>query len=680
MPFNGVRVLPDILIDMPNLENLIREFEKGLTSTSEGRKNVASQSPTSSNGRIVKKIVEAYELRAIENAQRKQAERRSSFVNTLGNACNRRTFGGSTPTIHHKSADSSQKRDSLDKNFRVFSVPNIDTQVRDEIDSVATNQYHLNAKEKKALVWRKVLPNLYDSKNERTKMRLNSPKKSENLNKRDRIFCTPSKSERGNKSKAKCRSSPLLDNEDKDKDCGDLLYDILTNSCTSSNSSNSSYKNLRINLYEGDEWQRKSSTSLQKSSSLCDEATSDTSRTNDSSLLDLSFQSTSKDTITSGDVSNDLSNFQSAEPIMRLSGVSNHNQKPRVVGAFLKLPMRINNTNVTWIPTLNGKLPRKNSLKKLISVFTNRRKRMEKQSKKYSKKQQRTYDLESEQCSSSSSSRKSWYSEPDTSIDRPSISPTFETFGRTYRPDLYHANRTNKSRIVLTELPREDLTTDLGSSKLTSQIPVVSVDHVSSSSQVNRRNVDPTSETATVASSPRSKMSYEHLSLPKHHLSQNKVFKHPFVAQTKLDQLNEKTTATMKKDVKQKAKIKKKSDASELESSIASSVFASSSMSTSLNISSPRVSEWVASSPNNIYDVPRRSNASKSMNALNEILPQVPQIYDIPRSKSDQFTSRSPTVNVRSKTYPRYATISLKNLRRLLSQEKLQTLGNSIDV
>lgn len=559
-------------MDTSNMENLIREFEKGSISPSKEYKYVSS--PPSSSSQSVKKMIEAYELRAMENARQEdetQRKRKSDYVQNGKEVFTQRTFSGSTPMIYHKSANNSPTRSTLSKNLRVYSVPDIEAECN-EMDFAES--YDPNAKKgKRALiVGPKVLPNI--TSGDLPAVRSSSlllPKKNESWSviRKNRIFYSSSKSKRESKSSNKPRrklSSPLKNSKDK---CGqDTVDNILSHSCASSNSS---YKNLQINLYDfkDDEWQSSSSSFSVKSKISPNDAS------------ESSVASTSRNITVN-------SSYDSVASIIPTDG------KPHIIGAYLKFPIKISRTSVTWIPTLNGKLPRKKSLKELISVFTSRRRRVGVKSKKKQKKQQRIENMESE---SSSSSRNSWYSEPDISINYRSSSPTFETFGHTNRNQVN--GRDKMARMVLTELPREDLVTDPGPFKVSSRLPE---DCSSTSREANHWNVGSPSESAIVTSSPRSKIPY-HLSLPKHpYLSRKKIPKHPFVSHAEVDEVSENAAATRKE-----AEIDKTSDISGLNSSIMSSYISASITSTSLNISSP-ISHWMASSPKSIHDTSKWYN------------------------------------------------------------------------
>lgn len=55
---------------------------------------------------------------------------------------------------------------------------------------------------------------------------------------------------------------------------------------------------------------------------------------------------------------------------LTLSEISQVDKSPKVVGAFLKKPINVENTFIDWIPVIGKRLPRKRSLKKLLCSMT----------------------------------------------------------------------------------------------------------------------------------------------------------------------------------------------------------------------------------------------------------------------------------------------------------------------
>jgi len=514
----------------------------------------------------------------MENSQQKKEEqrRKSDLTDSPESVRRRRT---SAACCRYTNSRQDQASISLSKNSGVFSILDADNKAHDVIDLAATSQYHSNAEKRIPLeVWPKASPtNTYDE-DEITTVASNSPKKGRiwNLNKKSRLFDNPAKRKQ-KEGKPKINmyysDSSLEENEDEYR----VLHDILTNS--SSDSTGSTYKNLQIDMYDFEESEyRPASATLEKSSSIFYDDVVSSDASDDSSPLDSSFESSPEDAV---EDTQDSENFEPATESVAL----NRDQKPRVIGALLKRPMKINSSNVTWIPAIKDKLPQKNSLKKMVSMFTGKRKKIATRSKSKSSKQHHAYS-ECEQTSLSS--------ELDTTINSPFESPTFETFGYTNSPTPRHVNEMDKKRIVFVDVPRENLTRNHKSSK------VMSGDYFSFLKQAILRNakINSPSRNTSVASSTESESSYEHLSpLKRPYRSQKKVFKR--FAHTKIDGMSE---STMRQIAKQKAKTEEKSNTSE--SSIVLSTSASSSISTSLNISSPKL--WMASSPNNTYNRPKR--------------------------------------------------------------------------
>lgn len=585
-------MLPDIPKNMPNMEILIREFETGFCSMSTNCcRDTASKASTLSDGNFVKKIVEAYEssVRASnENSQWERAKEKSSFFNTFDVAQNRKNVekSGSSLTTYDKL--SSQCRKNSNEKSEIFSTPFEAHEVKD--DFVIFNRYHSKSDEKTVSeMWTgsssKI--NMYSSMGELLMNAQSSPlKRNEtwNLKKRDQ------KLDHRTKNKLMICSSPLEDVEDKDLDCEDPLDDILTSSCDSS--SNNSYRNLQADLYdfEDEQWQPEfSSTSLSSSSGSRNNINSD-----DGLLLNSSFQDvivpSSKDTLKSRE------NLDSES-----SPSSNFDRKSsQTIAASLNDDRLIDNdTRVTWMSTLGGKLSRKRPLKKLLkSAFNTKLLNYKNIWKKSAEKQPNECTSDSGfierflSSSSSSSSPKSWRSDPD---EKPSILPTFATFGRAKNACVSGKTWSKSSRMILTEVPREEFTSDSKPSDSTLWVPCSTIYR-----KEDHRIVESSLKSTILSSSSKLEASCGYPPLPKHpYLTRNGIPKHPFVAKTKLDQEAEEEEMEeeeMRCDAKER-----ESDARELESLYTSPV-----SNAELDLSYSRMSEkWLVSSPNKNCDLLR---------------------------------------------------------------------------
>ncbi|XP_025270034.1 uncharacterized protein LOC105258690 [Camponotus floridanus] len=676
--FNGVRVLPDI----PNMETLIQEFETGFRSSN--RQEVVSESSISGGGSFVKKIVEAYESSvkaSIDNAEQEHASKRSSLFNTIRNRKNVEK-SDSSPSMYSELGSNLRRWSSLKNTSEISStVKKYDL----EDDFVMPNQYHSKSCKKTDILktWSSKI-NKSGLMKELMNIRPNSSKKSETeiLDGRGQAFYSPPESERKYKSKNNMPlicSSPLEDVDDKNIDyIEDPLDDILTNSHDSSNASNNSYKNLQVDLYdfESEEWElssTSSSRSLNSSSrSLHDDTSSTKSHTNGNLLLESSFEDVT--VIPSKDL-NDCEN-QVAEEILEPS--SNFIRKlPQVIGVSLKRPIKIDNdTSITWLPVLGEKLPQKKSLKKLLSMFNRAKLSLNhrKKSKERQPKKQHIFDSGFiEQCPSvsSSSSQQSWYSDTGHVDNKPSTPPTFGTFGRPKYVSEHCNGRTVKSRMMLTE---------------TTHAPELANDFVSFDPNPSHRTTLLNEENcqdveSSLKNAGSSKVFCKYPLLPKHpHLIRSSVPKHPFVAWTKMDQIEEEEAIVEK--MQSGEEIEQKSDVLELRCSSTLPIPVPQS---TLNVSYPRISGCADSFANNNYDVP---NPHKLTSALDEVVfrRQAPT-YDVPRRSwlSSLTMDSSPPVysdNLYEEIVPcmpRFATVSPKNFRFFISQEKSRAIENSFD-
>lgn len=597
--FNGVRVLPDI----PNMETLIQEFETGFRSSN--RQDVVSESSISGGSNFVKKIVEAYESSvkaSIENAEQEHASKRSGLFNTIRNRKNVEK-SDSSPSMYSELGSNLRRWSSLKNTSEISSVSSTVKKYDLEDDFVMPNQCYSKSYKKTDILktWSSKI-NKSGLMKELMNIRPNSSKKSEILDGRGQAFYSPPESERKYKSKNNMPlicSSPLEDVDDKDIDyIEDPLDDILTNSHDSSNASNNSYKNLQVDLYdfESEEWELSStsSQSLNSSSrSLHDDTSSTKSHTNDNLLLESSFQDVT--VIPSKDDLNDCEN-QVAEEILEPS--SDFIRKlPQVIGVSLKRPIKIDNdTSITWIPVLDEKLPQKKSLKKLLSMFNRAKLSLNhrKKSKERQPKKQHIFDSGFiEQCPSvsSSSSQQSWYSDAGHVDNKPSTPPTFGTFGRPKYVSEHCNGRTVKSRMMLTE---------------TAHASELANDFVSFDPNLSHRTTPLDKENCQDAESSSkntgsSKVFCKYPLLPKHpHLIRSSVPKHPFVAWTKMDQIEEEEAIVEK--MQSGEEIEQKSDVLELRCSSTLPIPVPQS---TLNISYPRISECADSSAKNNYDVPK---------------------------------------------------------------------------
>ncbi|KZC13292.1 hypothetical protein WN55_05598 [Dufourea novaeangliae] len=221
---------------------------------------------------------------------------------------------------------------------------------------------------------------------------------------------------------------------------------------------------------------------------------------------------------------------------------------PKIVGAFLKKPIEVEDTSIDWIPITGKKLPRKRSLKKLLSSLTGK-KSFEKKSKLFTSERNLTeeprelqdsgYDERS--CSSSSltslvSITEILLQQENSCIEPEKRRTVLRTFlsrnsldekedDETFQESHSNTSTLTKKKLLLTEVPREQVKLDLGPAyPPSSKILTMSLDR--KSTVTKKSPVSPSPITAPLTR------------VPKHpHLSG--IPKHPFVSLTKLDESRE---------------------------------------------------------------------------------------------------------------------------------------------
>ncbi|XP_043507790.1 uncharacterized protein LOC122527561 [Frieseomelitta varia] len=208
----------------------------------------------------------------------------------------------------------------------------------------------------------------------------------------------------------------------------------------------------------------------------------------------------------------------------------------KIVGAFLKKPIEVEDTSINWIPIVGKKLPRKRSLKKLFYSLT-RRKFNEKEKlfcseinlgEELREFQDSGYDEKS--CANSSLTSLLSFTEVLLRQKNNHIESNKRSTLQTFKPknksvkkenevscNTNHSSGTQEKKLVLSEISREKLKQDLGPCYPSSNMMSLAREKDSSPSPVN--------ESLTNLSK-----------LPKHPCS-SKIPKHPFVSLTKMDEL-----------------------------------------------------------------------------------------------------------------------------------------------
>ncbi|XP_026669687.1 uncharacterized protein LOC108625395 isoform X2 [Ceratina calcarata] len=212
---------------------------------------------------------------------------------------------------------------------------------------------------------------------------------------------------------------------------------------------------------------------------------------------------------------------------------------PKIVGAFLKKPIEVEETSIDWIPVTGKKLPRKRSLKKLLYSLTgnklDRKSTLSSSENNLSEEPRELQDSGYDDKSCSSSSLTSLISvaevlqQQENTYVEPERKPTLKTFGLRKLMGGGKAScdtdgairKSSKKRLLLTEVPREELKLDLGPCYPSPKIITMSLGRKSAPKKP-----------------PRDPAPVILKKLPKHPLC-SKIPKHPFISTTKFDEPEE---------------------------------------------------------------------------------------------------------------------------------------------
>ncbi|XP_076626262.1 uncharacterized protein LOC143344267 [Colletes latitarsis] len=224
--------------------------------------------------------------------------------------------------------------------------------------------------------------------------------------------------------------------------------------------------------------------------------------------------------------------------------VSFADKAPKIIGAFLKKPIEVEDTSIDWIPITGKKLPRKRSLKRLLASFTGRM-TSDKKSKMYSSERNlceessERHDSGYDERSCSSSSLTSLVSITEILLHQENsyVEPERRGALRTFRSrisnvqdedeaffDAYSTSRKpGKKKLLLNEVPRGEVKLDLGPTyPSVSSFTTMSLD---------RRSICKKVHSPVLNRSPLTKV-------PKHPFL-NGIPKHPFVSLTKIDKFED---------------------------------------------------------------------------------------------------------------------------------------------
>ncbi|XP_071856711.1 uncharacterized protein [Bombus fervidus] len=211
---------------------------------------------------------------------------------------------------------------------------------------------------------------------------------------------------------------------------------------------------------------------------------SDSMKSSDETSVD-SYVHSSEETIFSSDYSLPTTSTLIESPRSdnsTLPETSHVDKSPKIIGAFLKKPIDVENTTIDWIPVTGKRLPRKRSLKKLLCSFTRGKlvKRFSSE-RNLSEESQEFQDVGYDERSCSSMSITSLVSVADV-IRHQETTNSFESNRRSELKTFKSRNKSNEEKgeafcdtyssvdnqkgkqLVLTEVPREDVKLDLGPS------------------------------------------------------------------------------------------------------------------------------------------------------------------------------------------------------------------------
>ncbi|XP_053987231.1 uncharacterized protein LOC128880801 [Hylaeus volcanicus] len=313
--------------------------------------------------------------------------------------------------------------------------------------------------------------------------------------------------------------------------------------------------------------------------------------------------------------------------------VSFADKTPKIVGAFLKKPIEVEDTSIDWIPITGKRLPRKRSLKKLLASFTGK-KLLEKKGKLYSseknlnEEQRELHDSGYDERSCSSSSLTSLISITEVLLHQENsyVEPERRTTLSTFRSrnslnededETFHNSTISTTRgpggkkLLLTEVPREELKLDLGPAyPQPSKILTMSLDR----KPIGKKGSSPAPARFRLPKIPKHPC---HASIPKH----------PFVSVTNMD--------VVRNPCVSESSVIVKNDLYEVE-------FRRSSVDLNSVADSCRSSSSTGSS----YDIPRtflsksETEIAKACRALTS-RDSAETVYDVPRAACDYQRPRS---------------------------------------
>ncbi|XP_078045112.1 uncharacterized protein LOC144474279 isoform X2 [Augochlora pura] len=514
---------PSKPLEMPDLESIIREFEMGYHSPS--KRDGASEVVTPKSKNFVKKLVAAFEVKYKSyNDQKTQQQ------------------------IEEEEAANLKELALPKRRSRIFSSP-FSSGSDDSKDTTDSPNKSQGSKRRSGIFYTPTKYSALDSKMNRRSGIFGSPFKFLEDDGQDRGYASrdgadesvPSSPQetKSNSSWSGIFSSPFNRSKDSDKSS---VYATPISFQTSKDSGSSSSISFR-----SDKEECKESSRLMRWSGLDDTITFE------SVDMDVTLPEPDE-TIFVEDyplvkTSTMIDEFDRAvkeEVVRDPPRVRFVDRTPKVVGAFLKTPIEVEDTSIEWIPITGKKLPRKRSLKKLLTSWVskpfdksssqNSSERIKPTKKDAKEMQDSGYDEERSVSLASSASLMSINYALEQQ-ENEYVVPMMRSTLSTFRSRKRHENAKNaafqnvcptpckQKKLVLAEVPREELKVDLGPAyPLPRNLQAATLVRQTQSSLRNA-TTNGVPSTPELVRLPR---------LPKHPGLMS-IPKHPFVALTKFD-------------------------------------------------------------------------------------------------------------------------------------------------
>ncbi|CAL7947958.1 unnamed protein product [Xylocopa violacea] len=661
---------------MPDLESIIREFEMGFLSPT--KHDGAPVHGPSKQKNFVKKIVAAFEVKYktyddLKAAQENQKEQEESKREAIVPEARRKGSGIFGSPLKASSVDSSSLKQDQDTVDGITGSPSTP-----KSNSEATNR--------EFGIFHSPLENVNDEDGDLDDFSKPLEDETNNENRRSGIFyATPKDRSADSKSSRKSGifSSPFGRRASKDKSISSEIDASPTN-LERQDSKDSSSDCSSLFKFDKAESKRRSNFHLD----LLNASSLDDTKAVEDIDLDVTLPDSDETNFMAGNALPKTSTMINETPDndSEAREVSRADKTPKIVGAFLKRPIEVEDTSIDWIPITGKKLPRKRSLKKLLFSLTG--KKLDRKNKLFSSERnlneesRELQDSGYDERSCSSSSLTSLVSIADVLLHQENsfVEPERRTALRTFGSrnslddeedeafcDAYRTSRNlNKRQLRLTEVPREEVKLDLGPCYPSPDMVTKSLDRRSTSKKAR----SPPSQHEPLAKLPK-------------HPRVSAIPKHPFVSLTKMDEPQEFRGSDECRSSQEPPLI--------IKNSLYEVEFRRSCDDMCLSASC-RDSSSTASN----YDVPRRF-LSKSNNELSShrqstvVRRNSEPIYDVPSRQAERPKSAGYEETQSSKSRgqvdfnayavpcnlaPHYATIKPRNVKIYFNNETLRPFGD----